>query len=193
METHLSQFEVLGARVEYLSVDVARPDSITQEIQKRDPKAISRIQGVIHGAGILNDQYFIKKEWSRFNQVLQVKTALLAWIENHLPSLQLLVGFSSVSAALGNQGQTDYACANAMMDAYIEWKTQNTPTIYALALQWGPWSGAGMVSESLEMYYQKAGIQLIPSSIGQSAFQEDVSLLNPKESGVILRSFPFNR
>jgi NAD(P)-dependent dehydrogenase (short-subunit alcohol dehydrogenase family) len=196
LEAHLVYFKSLGAHVEYLSVDVAHPESITQAIQKRDPSALSRIQGVIHGAGILNDSYFIKKEWIHFNQVLQVKTALLLWIQESLPALRLLVGFSSVSAALGNQGQTDYACANAMIDAYIEKRTrcssdQSDSAIYGLSLQWGPWSGAGMVSDSLEAYYQKAGIRLIPAQEGQDAFREDILCLNPQKSGVFLRSFPF--
>ena len=193
LDQRLSYFESLGARVEYLSVDVAHPTSITKAIQARDPNALSRIQGVIHGAGILNDQYFIKKEWEPFQQVLQVKTALFSWIEQTLPNLTFLVGFSSVSAALGNQGQTDYACANAMMDAYIEWKSQMKSELYGVSMQWGPWSGAGMVSESLEAYYQKAGIQLIPAHEGQRCFKEDTLLLNPRQSGIFLRSFPFVR
>lgn len=60
------------------------------------------------------------------------------------PHLEHFVGFSSISAAKGNAGQTNYATTNAIMDRIIENRVkQNLPGI---SIHWGPISDVGMAA-----------------------------------------------
>lgn len=60
------------------------------------------------------------------------------------PQLEHFVGFSSISAARGNAGQTNYATTNAIMDRIIENRVkENLPGI---SIHWGPISDVGMAA-----------------------------------------------
>ena len=57
--------------------------------------------------------------------------------------------FSSISAALGNRGQANYAAANAALGAVASGlSAAGRP---ALSVQWGAWGGAGMAVQSPEL------------------------------------------
>ena len=94
--------------------------------------------------------------------------------------------FSSVSSALGNKGQVDYSAANSSLDILSETVKANGRE--AMAIQWGPWSGVGMVSGPLERHYERAGIKLIDSDVGAHEFMSEWN--RPDQNAqVILRSW----
>ncbi|NQY74614.1 MAG: SDR family NAD(P)-dependent oxidoreductase, partial [Candidatus Margulisbacteria bacterium] len=80
------------------------------------------VKGIIHSAGIIKDNYILKKSSSEFESVVTAKVKGLFNLGRWSPSLNLdfLCCFSSVSSIMGNPGQGDYACANAYMNYFMQ-------------------------------------------------------------------------
>jgi hypothetical protein len=53
-----------------------------------------------------------------------------------------------------------------------------------MAINWGPWKGAGMVSSTLEKEYERRGISMIPLQDGMETFVNEVKYGN--ESQVLI-------
>jgi hypothetical protein len=100
-------------------------------------------------------------------------TPLRVLAEQLRPETQFVVFFSSIASVYGNRGQSDYAAANSVMDRYAE-ALKNKIKGKVLAINWGPWKGAGMVSATLEKEYEKRGISLIPLGDGMDIFLNEV-------------------
>jgi len=79
--------------------------------------------------------------------------------------LKCLVLMSSISAALGNRGQADYAAANGIMNGIASILAAENPG-QAVALNWGPWDRAGMVSQSVRDQFLVSGVQMIDCEAG---------------------------
>lgn len=73
--------------------------------------------GVLHSAGATRDAYLVRKSADDFAQVLAPKVAGCCALDAATAALPLdfFVLFSSLSAALGNPGQGDYAAGNGFM------------------------------------------------------------------------------
>ncbi|MDR0308503.1 MAG: SDR family NAD(P)-dependent oxidoreductase, partial [Coriobacteriales bacterium] len=142
----VSNIEKTGAKAEYQSVDVTNHDDFRTLLT--DIKAnYGRIDAVIHAAGILEDKLFRDKDPDSFMRVYDTKVLPLATvIEELLPDLKLLVLFSSMASAFGNVGQCDYAAGNSVFDSTARLLKQRYPELKAVAFDWGPWRGAGMVN-----------------------------------------------
>ena len=72
------------------------------------------LDGVIHGAGVVEDKLIPKKRPQSFARVLSTKVDSAFVLSRKLDParLRFLVFFSSVSGRFGNRGQSDYAAAN---------------------------------------------------------------------------------
>lgn len=179
METIKSQ----GARVSYHTVDVRDEEKLIQLIQTLYAK-YGRIDGVIHGAGILEDKLFQNKTPDSFERVFSTKVTPLRVLAEHLKvDTKFIVFFSSIASVYGNRGQTDYAAANSVLDHYAEVLRKKMKG-RVTAINWGPWKGAGMVSASLEKEYERRGISLIPLESGKETFANEIKYGN--ESRVLI-------
>ncbi|MGH2624582.1 MAG: SDR family NAD(P)-dependent oxidoreductase, partial [Sphingobacterium sp.] len=143
-----------------------------------------RIDGVIHGAGILEDKLFQNKTPDSFERVFSTKVTPLRVLAEHLKvDTKFIVFFSSIASVYGNRGQTDYAAANSVLDHYAEVLRKKMKG-RVTAINWGPWKGAGMVSASLEKEYERRGISLIPLESGKETFANEIKYGN--ESRVLI-------
>ncbi len=134
----------------------------------------SRIDGVIHGAGLLEDKLFLDKTAESFERVFTTKvTPLRVLVEELKEEVQFVILFSSIASVYGNRGQTDYAAANSVMDRYT-WALKEKIKGKVTSINWGPWKGAGMVSASLEKEYDKRGIAMIPLEDGLESFVNEL-------------------
>jgi NAD(P)-dependent dehydrogenase (short-subunit alcohol dehydrogenase family) len=141
-------------------VDVRNGDavrSVVGEIYARH----GRLDGVIHGAGVLEDKRMSDKGVESFERVFRTKVDGARHLVSALrPDLGFLVLFASVAGVFGNRGQADYAAANDAMDSLARiWARQFRGRV--VAVDWGPWAGAGMVSAELEREYARRGVGLI--------------------------------
>ncbi|WP_459826836.1 amino acid adenylation domain-containing protein [Desulfomicrobium salsuginis] len=104
------------------------------------------IGGVVHTAGVAGDGFLLGKPQAAFEAVLapKVKATRLLHELTQSDALRFFVLASSRTALSGASGQTDYAAANAWLDAFAAWRqAQGLP---ATAIDWNTWSGVGMAA-----------------------------------------------
>lgn len=133
-----------------------------------------RLDGVFYCAGSIRDGYLKFKPWSEARDTLQVKSLGLANIDRATAGLPLsfFVGYSSIGSLLGNVGQTDYAMANAYMDAYLRERAERVRLGQAsgksLSVNWPLWSEGGMRPDeaSLAVMYDSFGLGVLSTGDG---------------------------
>jgi acyl transferase domain-containing protein/NAD(P)H-dependent flavin oxidoreductase YrpB (nitropropane dioxygenase family)/NAD(P)-dependent dehydrogenase (short-subunit alcohol dehydrogenase family) len=129
-----------------------------------------RIDGVIHGAGLIEDKLMHHKTRESFDRVYDTKVgSALTLVHKLRHDVRFISFFSSVSGAFGNRGQTDYAAANATLDSLAH-NLRATRNTRVLSVNWGPWAGAGMVRPELEAEYASRGVALISPEDGAERF-----------------------
>lgn len=179
----ISTLEEGGSTVAYESLDLRDEDGLNRLI-KQVYQEYGRIDGVVHGAGLLEDKLFSSKTSESFGRVFDTKvTPLRVLAEQLRPETQFVILFSSIASVYGNRGQTDYAAANSVMDKYA-WALKQKIKGKVMAINWGPWKGAGMVSPTLEKEYQRRGIAMIPLQDGMETFLNELKY--GKESQVLI-------
>ncbi len=97
---------------------------------------------------------------------------------------------SSVSARLGEWGQSDYAAANAFMDAFA--LVHHTPTHPVISLSWDGWDEVGMAARfgkepGMAAWHEARRPQLIPPAQGVAAFH---SAVQSGEAHVVIATHP---
>ena len=173
-----------GAEVEYIATDVADAEAL-RKVLKPLIKKWGPVTGIIHGAGVLADQWIENKNLKEIQQVFHTKVhGLNALLEVTDPaSLRHLILFSSAAGFFGNAGQTDYAAANEILNqAAIEYQN-NHPDCRVISFNWGPWEG-GMVTVELKKLFEERGVFVIPVEQGVRIFTE--SLLNSEQDHPLL-------
>ncbi|MDG2260446.1 MAG: SDR family NAD(P)-dependent oxidoreductase [Paracoccaceae bacterium] len=104
-----------------------------------------QINGVIHGAGLVEDALARNKSRSSFDQVFDAKvetmTNLVSFVRKE--PLDFLISLSSVAAVHGAMGQADYAAANARLNQMTTELAQNV-AFPVTSLGWTLWAGGGM-------------------------------------------------
>jgi hypothetical protein len=164
----LAAVRAAGGRPTYHAVDVRTPafGALIEELYR----SRGRIDGVIHGAGILDDKLIRDKTPESFARVFATKVAGARTLAERLrKDVRFVALFASVSGAFGNRGQVDYAAANDALDK-LALSLSRRVDGRVVALDWGPWAGAGMVSPALAREYARRGIDLIDVERGVAAF-----------------------
>ena len=146
-----------------------------------------RLDGVIHGAGVLEDKLLVDKGAESLRRVVSTKIDSAFVLSRHLrpETLRFLVFFSSVSARFGNRGQGDYAAANEVLNKLARTLDQQWPS-RVVAINWGPWDGSGMVSEALRRQFARRGVELIPPEIGCETLLEELRFGRQGEAEVLI-------
>ena len=88
--------------------------------------------------------------------------------------LRFMVLFSSVSGRFGNRGQADYAAASEVLGKLAHELDRRWPA-RVVAIDWGPWRSAGMVSPLLEQEFARRGVALIGLDQGCRMLEEELS------------------
>jgi acyl transferase domain-containing protein/NAD(P)H-dependent flavin oxidoreductase YrpB (nitropropane dioxygenase family)/NAD(P)-dependent dehydrogenase (short-subunit alcohol dehydrogenase family) len=163
---NLAQLAQAGSPVEYHSVDVRDEAAFSLLIDQVYARH-GRLDVVIHGAGIVEDKLVRDKTPASFDRVFHTKADSIFVLLGKLrfADLKSLVLMSSISAALGNRGQADYAAANGILNGIATALAATHPG-QVVALNWGPWDRAGMVSESVRDQFLANGVQLIDAAAG---------------------------
>ena len=163
---NLEQIKSNGAAVLYYSADVRNFDSVSA-ILDEVRSTHGPIKGIIHGAGALQDRLIIDKTMEQFESVFDPKVlGLNVLLEaTKQDALRYLVLFSSVAARMGNNGQSDYAMANEILNKIAQQESLKRPDCKVVSINWGPWDG-GMVCAALKRKFTQSGIELIPIDAG---------------------------
>jgi len=188
----LASLQRSGSRAIYLQTDVRDEPSFAGAIE-RIYAEFGRLDGVIHGAGLIEDKRVEDKTPESFDRVFDTKAdgAFLLSRCLRLESLKFVAFFSSV-AALGNAGQSDYAAANGVLNALAR-DLDRRMTGRVVALLWGPWESAGMASEETLRRFQDMGVQIIPQDAGQRCFVDELQYGRKGDVEVLLGDAPYAR
>jgi acyl transferase domain-containing protein len=166
----LSAIEQAGSPVRYYALDVREPTAVDQALSEVRSDW-GPITGIVHGAGVLADATLTGKTDEQFARVFDTKVeglrALLAATADD--PLEVLCAFSSAAAQFGNQGQSDYAMANEVLNHVLSAEHARRPGCLVRAIGWGPWRG-GMVNRELGERFLAAGVPLIDPDAGAEAF-----------------------
>jgi NAD(P)-dependent dehydrogenase (short-subunit alcohol dehydrogenase family) len=168
---NLAALRALGSEVEYHSIDVCDDAAVGVLIDTLYGN-YGRIDGVVHGAGVIEDKLIGDKTPESFERVMRPKvTGALALVRKLRPeNLHFLVFFSSVSARYGNRGQCDYSAANEVLNKLAGRLNAQWPG-RVVSMNWGPWqTEGGMVSPELAARFKAAGVELIEVPAGSRAF-----------------------
>ncbi|SLM28414.1 putative (Acyl-carrier-protein) S-malonyltransferase [Desulfamplus magnetovallimortis] len=162
-----------GINVTYLAADVADRDAVEDAL-----KSIDHIDGVIHAAGLEESMPFEKKSFDSFLRVFNTKVSGCANVISALKGkgVRFHVGFSSVTAKFGNEGQTDYTAANDMMAKILMKEEANSPQIFCKIMDWTAWSGAGMATrETVQKVLTERGLKFLPLETGIAFFMDELT------------------
>jgi polyketide synthase PksN len=181
-EAKLKELEALGARVIYKQVDVTQKQEVADLIQSIQ-EDFSSINGIIHGAGVIRDNFILKKTKEELQEVLAPKVTGLVNIDQAGKDLNLdfFILFSSLAGSLGNAGQADYAAANAFMDAYARYRNALVAIKQrqgqTLSINWPLWQEGGMrIDAGTEnMMRQTAGMIAMQTSTGIRALYQGLA------------------
>ncbi|MEL6261458.1 MAG: aminotransferase class I/II-fold pyridoxal phosphate-dependent enzyme [Cyanobacteria bacterium J06626_6] len=166
----LTKLEHSGVTVNIVQADIAHYDSLQAAIAPYLSDQTSHpLRGIFHLAGVLEDGLLTSQTWENFAAVMAPKLTG-AWNLHRLSATQTLdhfVCFSSIVSLMGALGQSNYAAANAFLDALAHHR--HSLGLPALSLNWGPWGEVGMVAQldaRSQARMQAQGLTPIPVKAG---------------------------
>jgi NAD(P)-dependent dehydrogenase (short-subunit alcohol dehydrogenase family) len=186
-----AQVIAAGGSLNYVKLDVRDSKAFMHFIDNVYARR-GRIDGVIHGAGVVEDKLVRDKTDESFGRVFDTKVSGAMVLNRRIrDDVKFVVFFSSVASAFGNRGQADYASANDVLDKLAHsWQHRINGRV--LSVNWGPWADTGMVSESLKNEYQRKGIGLIPQQEGVDALLRELSNLTGDPQVLLMCGKPEN-
>jgi NAD(P)-dependent dehydrogenase (short-subunit alcohol dehydrogenase family) len=162
-----------GASATYHQLDVTNASAFGAFLD-RIYQQYDRIDGVVHGAGVIDDKLLKHKSADMFRRVYNTKVkSAMTLAEKLHRNVQFVIFFSSVAAVFGNRGQVDYAAANESLDKLAHSLASRIEG-RVVSINWGPWSGVGMVTPELQREYARLGLPLISASAGVQAFFDEL-------------------
>ncbi|HEX4202082.1 MAG TPA: SDR family NAD(P)-dependent oxidoreductase, partial [Chthoniobacterales bacterium] len=185
----ISQLKNAGAEAIYLRADVA--DQVELEAALAAGRArFSKIEGVIHAAGLVQDGFILKKE--DFLTVMRPKVFGALMLDQFTANdpLKFFVLFSSIAAVFGNVGQSDYAYANRFLDEFARVREQRRSNSeragFTVSIGWPFWRNGGMSLDSeLELRkLSELGLQALENKQGLSIFETALRAGEPEIVGL---------
>ena len=145
---NVEELRSLGTDAAYFSCDVTDPErtgTVIGEIVRR----YGKIDGIVHGAGVLRDGFIKQMTLQDFSAVVNVKF-LGAWNlfkAARKPGLKFFACLSSAASIQGNPGQANYAAGNRIMSALASHLSANNDSVRFKAMMLPPIEGAGMAED----------------------------------------------
>ena len=149
-------------------------------------KTYGRLDGGVHGAGIIEDKLIEDKTPESFDRVFDLKAESAFVLSRALrpESLKFFALFSSAAGSFGNPGQSDYSAANQVLSKLAIHLDRHWPG-RVVAFNWGPWLKTGMVSEGTRKQFADRGVQMIGIAAGRQAFMRELEYGRKGEAEVI--------
>ncbi|HEY8523917.1 MAG TPA: SDR family NAD(P)-dependent oxidoreductase [Acidimicrobiales bacterium] len=178
----LAALRDVGSGVTYHQVDVRDAEALTAVVQGIYERH-GRLDGIVHGAGVLDDHFIADKTPEAFERVFATKVdaarTLVTAVRRataeggHAPPA-FVAFFGSIAGVCGNRGQADYAAANDALDAMAATNADLAGRVFAV--DWGPWSTeAGMVDDALARLFEAGGMGLIQVDDGTGVLLDEIS------------------
>ena len=193
----VQELEKLGATVMYEAADVTDKVSM-QELMAKIEQRFERLDGVIHAAGIFDHQTvkLAQKQRQKVARVLAPKvrgTIILDELTRSQP-LKFFALISSASASKKEWGfnSGDYAAANAFLDRYAIYRSQQPSPGRSLAVNFSLWRNLGIAKglakisgEALVWAAKARGLDPLKPQEGADAFFQALSGNSPTVTHII--------
>ncbi|WP_009900603.1 SDR family NAD(P)-dependent oxidoreductase, partial [Burkholderia thailandensis] len=175
-----------GARAQYRQADVASHADCDALIAGCVAE-YGALHGVVHCAGVIRDGFIVRKRAEDLAAVCAPKVAGVVHLDaatRRLP-LDFLLCFSSAAGALGNVGQSDYAMANAFMDAFAAHRNmlvaRGQRRGRTCSIGWPIWRDGGMRVDDATLAALEARAGMLPLAIdeGMRTMQDCLALDAP--------------
>jgi len=189
----IAALRAAGAAVVYRQLDVQDPRALRACIEDVYVQ-YGRLDGVVHGAGLIEDKLLVEKDAASFNRVFDTKvdSAFVLARALRLDSLKFFVLFSSVAGRYGNRGQADYTAANDVLNKLARHlDARVAPRV--VALNWGPWAGSGMVSDVVAQQFAARQVELVEPALGRAWFASELQSGKKGDAEVVLGRGPWVR
>ena len=86
------------------------------------------------------------------------------------------IGFSSVTAKFGNEGQADYTAANDMLSKMLFKARAENKELTCKVMDWTAWSGAGMATrDTVKKVLTERGLKFLPLQEGIAFFMDEMA------------------
>ena len=187
----LTELHELGAAARYHCADAQDAEAIHQ-ILKTVHEEYGRVDGLVYGAGVIEDHLIASKDPESFARVFDTKVSGARVVLDTLEELHCAPGFAvlfgSTAAVYGSRGQADYAAANDALEALgTAWAAR--AGCRCLTVHWGPWAPAGvhpgMVTPELSREYDRRGIGTIDPGKGALSLLRELAWGDPGLRSVI--------
>jgi 6-methylsalicylic acid synthase len=144
----LRDLEDKGASVYTVALDIGSPTAPAELTSALDRLSLPPVLGVVHAAGVSEDNLILNTTSSSLFRVLSPKIAGALNLHRVFPpgTLDFFVLFSSIGQLVGTSGQSPYGAANAFLDALATHRRAMGDN--SVAFQWTAWRGMGLAADS---------------------------------------------
>ncbi len=159
--------KALPERTIYRQVDLEDAAAV-QALIDDVTATFGRLDGILHSAGQVADEFILNKTSATFAQVLGPKVAGTANLDlaTRGIALDFMVLFSSIASAMGNVGQADYASGNGFMDQFAAYRNglaaKGERLGRTVAVNWPLWQEGGMKMEADSQAWMMRSFGLAP-------------------------------
>lgn len=188
----IQQLEKAGASIHSIALDISADDAHAQLLAELDRLSLPPVLGVVHAAGVLEDNLIMDTTADSFERVLRPKVSGSLALHKAFPpaTLDFFVLFSSIGQLVGTSGQSPYGSSNAFLDALATHRRAQGDN--AVAFQWTAWRGLGMATSTdfLTVELRSKGITDITRDEGFRAWEHLARF--DVDHGVVTRALPFD-
>jgi len=180
ISANIAELRAAGAEVFYRVADARDANEVAALVAEIYAR-YGRLDGVIHGAGLIEDKMIVDKDADSWLRVVETKALSAVTLARAVKpeALRFFVMFGSVAGRYGNSGQADYGVANELLNRFA-WQLRALwpETVKIAVLNWGPWlgtrRGAGMVSDETRRKFEAKGLRLIEPHGGALVCREEI-------------------
>ena len=184
--------EELGVHTKVIALDLSTHGAASKLQKSLSDLGLPPVRGIVHAAGVLENQLVTEITEDAFDRVLDPKIAGALALHQAFPAgtLDFSIWFSSCGQLFGFPGQASYASGNAFLDSLAVHRRVDGEQ--AIAFQWTSWRGLGMAASTdfIEAELESKGITSVTREEAFRAW-DHVSKYDMSHA-VILRSHVFN-
>ncbi len=176
-----------GTEVNYETCDVRDPGRMARLLDEVSAR-LGRLDGIVYGAGVIEDKLLEDKGEESFSRVFDVKADgifnLYRALKGH-PALRprFIAAFSSIAGRFGNRGQADYSAGNETLAKFMGQLGRLLPETRCFAIDWTAWAEVGLPARSgLADMMKEQGMDLIRPIEGAAAFVDELCYGNGPEA-----------
>ncbi|GBF80262.1 SDR family NAD(P)-dependent oxidoreductase [Aphanothece sacrum] len=141
---HLQTLEKLGGEVIYKAVDIGNLTQLEKAVNEAQNKWQSKLNGVIHLAGIYQEKLIIEQTKQNLSELLRPKV-LGTWNLHQLMKKErvMFISFSSLASFFGGATLSGYTAANRFLEHLNDYQ-QATNVYPSYCYSWTSWQETGM-------------------------------------------------